>query len=131
LAERGKSIFLSSHILTELGEICTDVVIIEKGQLLKTGSLDTLASEEIKKTIAIRALGDPVDLYKKILLLPDMETAQLNGQFVEIELIANDDNVVAHFLKNLILNDIQIIEFKHQSQKLEEIFMDVTKGHVQ
>ncbi|MEM1008970.1 MAG: ABC transporter ATP-binding protein, partial [Myxococcota bacterium] len=42
LCAQNKAIFVSSHILTELAEICTDTVIIERGKLVHTGALDRL-----------------------------------------------------------------------------------------
>ncbi|HNV69927.1 MAG TPA: ABC transporter ATP-binding protein, partial [Candidatus Ozemobacteraceae bacterium] len=46
LATQGKAILISSHILTELAEICTGTVIIERGKLLKAGSLQEITKEE-------------------------------------------------------------------------------------
>ena len=40
LAEQGKAILVSSHILTELSEICNGAVIIEQGRLLRAGQMD-------------------------------------------------------------------------------------------
>ena len=45
LADRGKTILISSHILTELAEICDAVGIIEQGRLLATGSVDEIQAE--------------------------------------------------------------------------------------
>src|SRR5690606_25497567 len=43
LKELGKTIFLSSHILTELSDVCSSVAIIEQGRLLVSGPIGTLA----------------------------------------------------------------------------------------
>ena len=45
LAARGKTVLVSSHILTELAEMCDSVGIIEQGQLLATGSVDEIQRE--------------------------------------------------------------------------------------
>src|SRR6201999_1582021 len=45
LTTQGKAILISSHILTELGEICDGVVIIEHGRLVRAGSIDSMHAE--------------------------------------------------------------------------------------
>jgi ABC-2 type transport system ATP-binding protein len=45
LRDLGKTIFLSSHILSELSDVCTSVGIIEKGQLLVAGPIATIAEQ--------------------------------------------------------------------------------------
>src|SRR5207302_7950361 len=57
LSWQGKAILISSHILTELAEICTGAVIIEQGHILRAGSLeDILAGDAPKRTVHIRLL---------------------------------------------------------------------------
>ena len=53
LRELGKTIFLSSHILTELSDVCTSVGILERGQLVVAGPIAALGEE-----LARRAHGD-------------------------------------------------------------------------
>ena len=57
LAERKKAILISSHILTELTEICNGVVIIERGKILETGTIDDVLKKSApRRTVAIRLL---------------------------------------------------------------------------
>lgn len=56
LKELGKTIFLSSHILTELSDVCTSVAIIEQGRLLVAGPIGTLAEQLAATTPGILAL---------------------------------------------------------------------------
>ena len=57
LAERRKAILISSHILTELTEICNGVVIIERGKILETGTIDEVLKKSApRRTVAIRLL---------------------------------------------------------------------------
>ncbi len=63
LSAMGKTIVLSSHILTELAELCDSIGIIEKGNLIASGSLDDIRRNISKKrTLQIRLLcDDPTD----------------------------------------------------------------------
>ncbi|HPB32061.1 MAG TPA: ABC transporter ATP-binding protein, partial [Candidatus Sumerlaeota bacterium] len=53
LAERGKTIFVSSHILTELGEICDDILIIDHGRMVAFGDIGTI-QRGMQKTLEIQ-----------------------------------------------------------------------------
>ena len=71
LADRGKAILISSHILTELAEICDGAVIIEQGRILRAGALkEIIDGESHERTILIRAAGGPEPLYREVLQLP-------------------------------------------------------------
>ena len=57
LAERRKAILISSHILTELTEICNGVVIIERGKILETGTIEEVLKKSApRRTVAVRLL---------------------------------------------------------------------------
>src|SRR5436305_1922350 len=72
LAGQGKAILISSHILTELAEICTGAVFIERGKILRAGTLEQLLSQDVAhRTVTVRALG-PIDpLHKHLLVQPN------------------------------------------------------------
>ena len=60
LADRGKAILISSHILTELAEICNGAVIIEHGKILRAGPMEQiLAGESPHRAVVVRAAGRP------------------------------------------------------------------------
>src|SRR4029077_7690406 len=81
LAERKKAILISSHILTELTEICNGVVIIERGKLLETGTIDEVLQKSApRRTVAVRLLDahhhqNPL-LLKELLQTPHVENAR-------------------------------------------------------
>ncbi len=71
LSSQGKAILISSHILTELAEICTGAVIIERGQILRAGSLSHILADDVpQRTVLIRTLDEPELLHKHLLLQP-------------------------------------------------------------
>jgi ABC-2 type transport system ATP-binding protein len=56
----GKTIMISSHILTELAEMCTHIAIIERGRLLAAGDVETIMrSLQPHRTLEVRVLADP------------------------------------------------------------------------
>ncbi len=131
LAEQGKAILISSHILTELSEICDGAVIIERGKILRAGTLDQIVAEERPyRTIVVRSLSDPSGLHQAALEMPHVEDARLALGQVEID-IAGDEEACSDLLHALIQRGFRILEFKIQSADLENLFMSITKGDVQ
>jgi ABC-2 type transport system ATP-binding protein len=132
LAERKKAILISSHILTELTEICNGVVIIERGKILETGTIDeVLRKSRPRHTIAVRLLdGQHAGLVKALLETPFVENAREVFQEVQFEL-AGDEALACDILGRLMAQQFKIVEFRQTKANLEDIFMTVTKGGVQ
>jgi ABC-2 type transport system ATP-binding protein len=133
LAARKKAILISSHILTELTEICNGVVIIERGKILETGTLDeVLRKSPARRTVMIRLL-DPTHgplLVKELLQTPFVENAREAGTEVHFEL-SGDEAAASEVLAHLVGRQFKILEFRQAKADLEDIFMTVTKGGVQ
>ncbi len=132
LAEKGKAILISSHILTELEDICDGTVIIEKGKVLKSGNISEIYEKENAHLtgLFIRSTNPAEKLLKSILEMPNVENAKLaknNEVFLEIN---GQDKECEQFLNLLIKSDLKIVEFRQQTVGLEEIFMNVTRGEV-
>jgi ABC-2 type transport system ATP-binding protein len=132
LAERKKAILISSHILTELTEICNGVVIIERGKILETGTIDeVLKKGASRRTVAIRLLdGQTPQLLKELLQTPHVANARIVAGEIHFELSA-DESAACEILGELIAKKFKIIEFRQTKANLEDIFMTVTKGGVQ
>jgi ABC-2 type transport system ATP-binding protein len=133
LAERGKAILISSHILTELAEICDGAVIIERGRLLGAGTLDQLMHHgggSAVSTVRIRALDDAGVLHRELLEMADVHAAAVIGKCIEVEVPA-DEQVLADLLAALVRRGHRIIEYRPMTADLEKLFMTVTKGDVQ
>ena len=131
LSSQGKAVLISSHILTELAEICDGAVIIEHGKILMAGRVGELLTDNASRRVAlIRVLSDSEELYRELLQTPGVEAARLNGDGVMAE-VNGDDEALCALLATLVGRGHRVIEFKQQRANLEEIFMSVTKGDVQ
>ncbi len=131
LSLQGKAILISSHILTELAEICHAAVIIEHGQILMAGGIADLLSDNVpRRTVMIRVLDRQQELYKDLLQMPHIETARIVGQEVAAE-VSGTDEACSDLLAAVVARGYRVVEFKQQRANLEEIFMNVTKGAVQ
>jgi len=131
LAGQGKAILISSHILTELAEICNGAVIIEQGKLLMAGAIsDLLSTDGLRRTVMIRSLERPEDLVRDLLEMPHVESASPAGGEVVLE-VNGSDEVCSEILIALVQRGHKIVEFKQLRAGLEDIFMNLTKGDVQ
>lgn len=130
-AAQGKAILMSSHILTELSEICTGAVIIERGRILRAGSLDDIMrTPDERRTLVIRTRGDASELQRTLLELPGVGVTRVDDDEVTLSFSGSED-AASELLVELVRRGQRIAEFRQQRANLEQIFMNVTTGGVQ
>ena len=134
LAQRGKAILISSHILTELAEIIDGAVIIEHGRMVTAGTIQEIlagsgVSNELTKVL-IKPMGEPEPLFKAMLEMPHVEDVVIMGDQIEVDLSGGEEEA-CDLLAELVRREFRIVEFKQHRAHLEDIFMNVTQGHVQ
>jgi ABC-2 type transport system ATP-binding protein len=133
LGRMGKCVMVSSHILTELGEMSTSIGIIEKGRLLYAGKLaEALARVSAGERISVRLenaeqmglAGDALRGEARVArVTPDTDT-------LEVELAPGGHG--HHFLiERLLASGVRIAAFTPQPVKLEDAFLKLTKGALQ
>ena len=131
LADQGKTILISSHILTELAEICDQVGIIEQGKLLASGSVTEIQTErQERREVIIRVLSDSVQAERKIKIHLKIDQIIADGDLLRFE-FKGDLNQQASFIRWLIEEEIEIAEVKSHQKSLEDVFLSVTEGLVQ
>lgn len=121
IAERGKTVILASHILDEVEKICSHVTIIKQGQLLATGPVGAILSDEI--TIEISAddnevLMDFLSGYNGIL------SAKLVGPHIECS--AEEGLAISELNQALYNKGIKVNHLVSRKRKLEEEFLEIT-----
>ncbi|GFI62364.1 putative multidrug ABC transporter ATP-binding protein YbhF [Clostridiales bacterium] len=128
LREMGKTIIVSSHILPELAEMCSEIGIIDGGKLVTQGTVNEIMNKIEKKRIVRAKLTSGKESLIRL----------LKEQAYVKEIIENTDNIEFTFegrnedltaiLRNVIMNGIPIYSFSENEGNLEEIFMTVTGG---
>ncbi len=131
LTEAGKGVLISSHILTELSEMCDAVVVIEDGKIRAHGTVDDIVQGIVQHiSIFVRTLGEAVATERKILEVPGvLGTRQIRGGVV-VDFERGDEGI-AHLLKVLVESGMKPVEFATERMDLEDVFMSVTEGIVQ
>ncbi|MBI1373206.1 MAG: ATP-binding cassette domain-containing protein [Phycisphaera sp.] len=131
--EQKKAVLISSHILTELAEICDGAVIIEKGRILRAGTLEHIMHGDggaKHRTMIIRPARDVEVLAKAMLEMPHVEDARIVGEHVEAD-VSGDAETCCDLLAELLKREFRILEFKQRQADLEQVFMSLTTGEVQ
>jgi ABC-2 type transport system ATP-binding protein len=130
LRRMGKTILISSHILTELADCCTSIGIIERGQLLMHGPIDSVYQQiRGNRRIRVRFTNNAEKGISLVRSHPKVVSTELEerGCVAEIE---GDDADVQQLLRQLIAADTGLISFADKEPTLEDVFMTVTKGLV-
>jgi ABC-2 type transport system ATP-binding protein len=130
LRAMGKTILISSHILTELADCCTSIGIIERGQLLLHGPIETVYRQiQRNRHIEVRFSGDPTQGVSLIRSDPKVENVETNTRSCRVEL-AGEDADVQRLLRQLVTAEVGLVSFAEKEPTLEDVFMMVTKGLV-
>ena len=130
LRRMGKTILISSHILTELADCCTSIGIIERGKLLMHGPMDEVYNRIRGNQMIEARFGNNFDKGLSIVRSdPNVRDVEVDGHKISIEFVEADVNP-SELLKQLISNDVEVINFGRKDPNLEDVFMMVTKGLV-
>jgi ABC-2 type transport system ATP-binding protein len=131
LAAAGKAVLISSHILTELAEICDKVGIIERGRLLAVGTVaEVSARTQEQSTVHVRVLRDLERLSNWLTAREDVSELRLEGE-VAIFSHSGDRETEAALLRGMVEAGFPVVEFGAKHKSLEDVFLHVTEGRVQ
>lgn len=130
LKRMGKTILISSHILSELADCCSSIGIIERGQLLMSGPIENVYRQIRRNRVVDIRFNDKAEAGISILRsCPELRDIDIDGDRVVVELEA-DDEQLAGIMNRLMEEGIPMRSFNDQEPTLEDVFMMVTKGLV-
>jgi ABC-2 type transport system ATP-binding protein len=131
LKQMGKTILISSHILSELADFCTSIGIIERGKLLVAGSIRDIQQQiRTHRVLKVRVLDDSTERAAELLRhdnairLVETYDHTLSAEF------EGQDQDMARLLDRLVQAGIVVQSFAEEPLSLEEVFMMITKGIV-
>ncbi len=131
LSSRGKTIIVSSHILTELAEMCDRVGIIEQGRLLATGTVDEIQRQRAQhREVVIKLLSDPQTASERASKNPHVNKVTIEGDSLRMEFTGELSDQGA-LITDLVQGGAVVIEARSHSKSLEDVFLQVTEGLVQ
>ena len=133
LQRLGKTIIISSHILSELETLCNRVAIIEKGDLIYSGPVQGVHSQFSKKQAYLVGVADNMEKAVKLLRerteISDVELHE-DGSRARVELVNPEAN--ASIIASIIVNSgLELTALETEEMNLEDVFLQVTRGETQ
>lgn len=130
LKDMGKTILISSHILSELGEICTNLGIIEKGHLICQGTVEEIMDKiSGNHPLVITLLNKKEETIK--ILKENINVGKIDANENKITVAFNgDDNECSDLLKKLIMQNIPVVSFNREVSSLEDVFIKITEQEI-
>ena len=125
--EENIAILISSHNLAELESFCTNICIIQNGEIIEEDAIEAIKKSNIRRNYIIEV--DNTDLIKNILKndYNEKDIEILNKEKFKITL---DRKNVSALLKLLENNNINVYEVKKEEISLETAFLEKTRGNI-
>jgi ABC-2 type transport system ATP-binding protein len=159
LRSMGKTIFLSSHILTELADVCTSVAILERGRLIVSGPISEIAQRlqprlasqapppqvveaapappppapppVMTRNVKLRVLGPGEAVAAALTGMPNVYRVAPGPGGTVLVTYSGDDQALAFIVRALVMGNVGVTGIEPERNELERIFLEVTKGEVQ
>ncbi|MDZ4705825.1 MAG: ABC transporter ATP-binding protein [Saprospiraceae bacterium] len=122
LNQAGKTIFLSSHLLSEIEKIASQVGIIKNGVLLFQGTIEEL--EKFRKSGLSIHIVSP-DTAKAAETLADRYDTKIIGTD-SLEIVLNDRESIPKIIEEFVAKGIRLYEVSPQKDDLEKLFINLT-----
>ena len=121
----GMTVFLSSHLLSEVAEICDSVIFLNKGRVVASDSMENIVNQMVYKAIDLKLLGPPSpDEINTIRTLPLVNDVELENERVRIIFDGNPE--ASHqILRELMSLDFKIVSYNPESMDLEDYYISI------
>jgi len=131
LQKMGKTIIISSHILSELETLCNRVAIIEKGQLIYSGPVQGVRDQMAAGRIfLVKVLANEARAVELLKARPEVnQVEQVDGR---IKVTLNDHETDPGCVAETVVHGgLKLVGLEEYELGLEEVFMRVTRGETQ
>ena len=133
LAERGKTLIVTSHILPELARICDRVAIITRGKLRAYGTLDEIARQlsQLRTMEVLLTSAEGLDRAAEVVRRHAEPGAEVRTSPTELAVrfrTARDETALAGMLADLVSGGLAVAQFRELQTDLEEAFMTAARA---
>lgn len=126
LAEDGKTVFISSHILSELSEMCDTMLFIDQGRLVHHGSAESLTHVgEEGLIVSVTSAGGPDAIRDWALVNPGVQLLAETRDGARLVFASTGPEDLAAHLRKMIQDGVAITEFRHERRRLEDAFVSM------
>lgn len=128
LADEGKTIFISSHILSELGEMCDSLLFVNDGRIVHHGDSESLKQGTDAAggmLYDLQVCGDPQAISDWCVVQPHVEFLESRKHGGRIRIEGSDPKRAAEILGKMVKDGLAIHEFHKEQRNLEDAFIDM------
>lgn len=126
LNEQGKTILISSHLLEDLSELCTDIGIIDSGKMIISGSIEEITERiNTSKPVIITVQGQTAEAIRLLKEHPLVQTIAVKGQEIMVGFTGTAEEE-SGLLTGLVRMGIPVRGFIREPGNLEAVFMQIT-----
>jgi ABC-2 type transport system ATP-binding protein len=132
LRDRGKTMLISSHILSELGEMCDSLLFMDRGQVVHHGATHSLRRGHKSTEISIITMVIDGPLAPAVAWLEQRDKWTLLEELsdgVKAEFDSGDLAELHAELRQIMADNIRVVDFHHDERRLEETFMEMVRAN--
>ena len=130
LRDMGKTILISSHILSELGDMCNKIGIIERGELLAFGNYrEILGRIRQQRQVRLQVLDGGDKVAAKLETTSGAMNVERSGNEFQFETTLSAEQL-SGLLGDMVREGVRVLFFAEHEGTLEDVFLHVTKGGV-
>ena len=129
LNRMGRTIVISSHILSELEGICSHLAVVDHGRVMAQGRMDEMRARLFsQRRLRARVAVDQAERAAALLSdRPEVEDVEVERGVLRM-MVAGDDDVSASLLRSLVESSVDVSEWRIDGAGLEELFLQLTDG---
>ncbi|MDI6448750.1 ABC transporter ATP-binding protein [Anaerobaca lacustris] len=126
LSAEGKTVIISSHILTELSGFCSHVAIMNRGRIELSGAVDEIRRKVTgSMQVEVSVLGDPEQAVAMIRRFPLVSVVGVDRATISVEMVGGPQEL-AGLNAHLVHGGIEVVRFAERKTDLEDLFMKIS-----
>lgn len=129
LQSEGRTLIISSHILTELSGFCTSFGLLEKGVLVKSGRLEDIQKEQTSRTVFLEVLEDSNAVADALARFPNLDITAHEGHKYILSLTGEREHL-AQLHRHLIQGEVPVVSLYEKRLDMEDIFQKYSSKEV-
>jgi ABC-2 type transport system ATP-binding protein len=125
--KKGKTVFVSSHILADIDRFCSRIGIISNGKLIFNGTITEVKKLIRRNTIELQVEGKAKPFLRKLKTIPNVIHVDYSKHLIKIGIddSTNYSKTLLNIFKTLSEEDLELISFNSGSDNLEEAFLNL------
>ena len=125
IRQRGKTVFLTTHLMEEAERLCDRVAIIDHGRIVDIGAPSELVDRHCPERTVIVATEDP-SAAQRFAAMPQVDSVTSQG--LELTVRGHGDDLITAVIHCLADHQIRVLDFRTELPTLEDVFLKLT-GH--